>query len=240
MGKLYIVGIGSGNYEDLTIKASNVLKLSDLIYCDEISYQKLVSYFDKVKFIKNSYKKTEERYLNAINSCMQNKVVSILGGGDPGIYGVTSLLLEYLDKLDIKLDIEIIPGITSAISGASLLGSPISQDFAVMTLSDNLARHDQLKEKIQALASTNFSIVFYSPHNSTYENLIFARDLLLSHRSPKTVVGLVKNIGTNSQQVIITNLENMNINDIDSYTTIFIGNRETKISKTKKMITPLL
>lgn len=240
MKKLYIVGVGSGNYDDLTMRAIKVLNLSELIYCDERIFQQLNQYFDKTKIISNSYNATQERYVNAINSSLEDKVVSILGSGDAGIYGISSLILEYADNLGDEVDIEIIPGITSAISGASLLGSPLTQDFAVITLSDNLADFEQLQEKIISIASTNFSIVFYSPRNSTYKNLLLAREILLTYRSSETIVGLAKGIGTEEQKLIITNLGSINVDDIDSYTTIFVGNKETKLTKTKKMVTPLL
>lgn len=240
MKKLYIVGVGSGNYDDLTMRAIKVLNLSELIYCDERIFQQLNQYFDKSKIINNSYNATQERYVNAINSSLEGKVVSILGSGDAGVYGISSLILEYADNLGDEIEIEIIPGITSAISGASLLGSPLTQDFAVITLSDNLADFQQLQDKIISVASTNFSIVFYSPCNSTYKNLLLAREILLAYRPIETIVGLAKGIGTEEQKLIITNLGSINVDDIDSYTTIFVGNKETKLTKTKKMVTPLL
>ena len=123
MGKLYIVGIGNYNYEDLTIKADNALKNSDLIYCDEKSYQMLISHYDSNKILSNSYNATRARCINAINSA-NNQVVSIVGSGDTGIYGVSSVILELVEQINPNIDIEIISGITSAISGSSLLGSP--------------------------------------------------------------------------------------------------------------------
>lgn len=240
MRKLYIVGVGSGNYEDLTIKASKVLDFSDLIYCDERIYEKLSKYLDKTKIVSNVYTATRERYINAINSVLENNIVSILGSGDTGIYGISSLILEYVDDLTDEIDIEIIPGMTSAISGASLLGSPLTQDFVVITLSDELSNYAELKEKIISIANANFSIVFYSPKNSTYKNLLLALEILLNYRSSETIVGLAKEMGTDNQKVIFTNLGNINIEDINPYTTVFIGNKKIKLTKTKKMVTPLL
>ncbi len=131
MKKLYIVGVGSGNYDDLTMGAIKVLNLSELIYCDERIFQ-------------------------------------------------------------------------------------------------------QLQAKIISVASTNFSIVFYGPCNSTYKNLLLAREILLAYRPIETIVGLAKGKGTEEQKLIITNLGSINVDDIDSYTTIFVGNKETKLTKTKK------
>lgn len=240
MGKLYIVGAGSCNYEDLTIKADNVLKKSDLIYCDEKMYQMLAKYYDNTKILSNAYNATRERCINAINSA-NNQTVSIVGSGDTGIYGISSVIIELIEKINPNIDVEIVSGITSAISGSSLLGSPLTKDFAVISLSDNFSEKEITINRIVSVAKTDFNIVFYSPKNPTYQNLILAKELLLKYRKPETIVGIVKNIGTNQQETIITNLNELDINYVDSFTTIFIGREDTKISKTKvkKMITPL-
>ena len=114
MKKLYIVGVGSGNFEDLTIKANKVLMESEFIYCDELLYQKLCLYFNN-KLLPNSYNATNERCNNAILKALNNNVVSILGSGDTGIYGISNIILDKMDKIDDTLELEIIPGITSAI-----------------------------------------------------------------------------------------------------------------------------
>ena len=35
MGKLYVIGVGNGNYYDLTLRTINILNDVDLMYCDE-------------------------------------------------------------------------------------------------------------------------------------------------------------------------------------------------------------
>ena len=237
MGKLYVIGVASGNYEDITIKANNVLNSSDFIYCDEKMAYEFKKYFKK-KLISNSYNATLERCLNAIRSVNEGKVVSILGSGDTGIYGISSIIFEQVEKFNDNIDVEIIPGITSAISGSALLGSPLTQDFAVISLSDNLADKD-MKDRIIAVAKTNFGIVFYSPCNPTHENIINAKEILLTYRSKETVVGIVSNIGNENQKVVTTTLNDLSIEDVNSFTTVFVGREETYLNKVKKMVTPL-
>lgn len=58
-----------------------------------------------------------------------------------------------------KIDVEIVPGITYAISGTALLGSPLTQDFAVVTLSDNLADKGKMVNKLESLAVSDLNIV---------------------------------------------------------------------------------
>lgn len=90
------------------------------------------------------------------------KNVAILGNGDTGIYGIASIILERTFEYMDKIDVEIVPGITYAISGAALLGSPLTQDFAAVTLSDNLADKGKLVNKLESLAVSDLNIVFYS------------------------------------------------------------------------------
>ena len=68
-----------------------------------------------------------------------------------------------------------------------------------------------------------------------------AREIILKYRSSETLIGIVKNIGSNDQSVTITNLSEIDINDIDSLTTIFIGRDDTRVAdiKIKKMVTSL-
>lgn len=41
MGKLFVVGVGSGNIEDMTIKSDIIIKTSDFVYCDSKLYENI-------------------------------------------------------------------------------------------------------------------------------------------------------------------------------------------------------
>ena len=43
MGSLYVIGIGNGNYDDLTLKAINILNEVEFIYCDEKIYNNFIN-----------------------------------------------------------------------------------------------------------------------------------------------------------------------------------------------------
>lgn len=49
-----------------------------------------------------------------------------MGSGDTGIYGIAGIILERTSEYMDKIDVEIVPGITYAISDAALLGSPLT------------------------------------------------------------------------------------------------------------------
>ena len=239
MGKLYVIGAGSGNNEDLTIKADRILKLSDLIYCDDRMFEKIKHYYNTEKIIKNEFNATITRCLNALKSTVVTPNVSILGSGDTGIYGISGIILEKSTELLSDIEIEIVPGITSAFSGAALLGAPLTHDFAVISLSDYLTDTKMMKNRIIGAAKSDFCIVFYCPCNTSLVNLRYAKNILLKYRSPETSVGIVSNIGDNNQKLDIINLQNLQFENINSLTTIFVGKKSTYISKNNKMITPL-
>jgi precorrin-3B C17-methyltransferase len=202
-------------------------------------FEKIKYYYNTEKIIKNEYTATITRCLNALQSAATTPSVSILGSGDTGVYGISSIILERSLDLLSNIEIEIVPGITSAFSGAALLGSPLTQDFAVISLSDYLTDSEMMKKRIIGAARSDFGIVFYCPCNTSLVNLSYAKDILLKYRSPETSVGIVSNIGDNNQKLDIINLQNLLFENISSLTTIFVGKKSTYISKNNKMITPL-
>ena len=179
MKKLYVVGAGS-SFEDLTIRAYQTLNKSDAIYCDELLYSKIKTHFESSKLIPNEYTKTKTRCLNAINSANSGITTSILGSGDTGIYGISSIIYEEVDKLGLDIEVEVIPGMTSLLSGAAHLGSPLTRDFALVSLSDNFTEEVSLKEKLETLAQTDLILIFYSPCNPTKKNIELAKEILLT------------------------------------------------------------
>ena len=238
-GKLYVVGMGSGEYEDQTVRALNILNRVDYIYCDELMYEKLNYVKPSNKIIKNSYFETSSRCNNAIDCAVHGNNVAILGSGDTGIYGIASIILERTEDLMDKIDVEIIPGITYAITGAAFIGSPLTKDFAIITLSDNLSDKKTLFDKIETLAVSDLSIVFYSVCNPTKDNLIKAREILMKYRNPITSVGITSNLGNEQKEIIISNLLDFPFDKINSYSTVFVGNSKTRVLKNNKIITPL-
>lgn len=239
MGTLYVIGIGDGSYDNLTLKAINILNDVEIIYCDEKVYNSFINYFRKNKIIGNKYNETSSRCNNAIHSALKGKKVAILGSGDTGIYGIANIVLERTYLYEEQIEVKIIPGITYALSGAALLGSPLAQDFAVMTLSDNIADKSQLINKITTLAQTDFNIVFYSICNPTKQNLILAKNILLKYRSPKTIIGITTSLGTSDEEVIISNLIHLPLEKVNSFSTLFVGNSKTKVLNKERMVTPL-
>ena len=233
---LYVVGIGAGDREGMTISAENALKSSDII----IGYNKYVElvsvFFPEKQYISNGMKQEKERVEAALKEA-ENKTVSLICSGDPELYGMAGLAYEmsagYPDT-----EIKVIAGVTAALSGGALLGSPLTHDFAVISLSDLLTPMEKIIKRLECAAMADLIIALYNPSSKNRpDHLKKACEIVLRYRSENTVCGYVKNIGRQGEEYRIMTLSEMKDEHVDMFTTVFIGNSETKVIN-NKMVTP--
>lgn len=236
MNKLYIVGIGAGNFDGMTIGAAKALEQSEVIvgysvYCDLIKPH----FPDKVYQSTPMMKEIERCHL-ALRSAAEDHITSMICSGDAGIYGMASPVLELAEEYHVE--IEVIAGVTAASSGAALLGSPLTSDFAVLSLSDLLTPMERIERRLEAAASADFCIVLYNPSSrKRADHLRHACEILLKYRTPETVCGVVQNIGRDGETMKLMTLAELANYQADMFTTVFIGNSTTRIIN-GKMVTP--
>lgn len=181
-----------------------------------------------------------ERALSAINLALQGKKVCVISSGDPGVYGMASIILEILKDSDRKnMDIEIVPGIIAATACAALLGAPLSHDFCAISLSDLLTPKKEIINKLRLAAKADFVIVLYNPKSKKRTILLKkAWGIASKFRKPDTPVGIIRNAYRDKQDIKIVKLKEAPfIEDIDMSTTIIVGNSKTYI-KNGYIITP--
>lgn len=189
------------------------------------------------ELVQSGMRQEVERARCSIRLAEEGKNVSLISGGDAGIYGMAGVVLEILDRKN-KFEIEIIPGISAASACASLLGAPLMHDFAVISLSDILTDRCIIKKRIEMAVEGGFVIVFYNPRSKKRVVPIeTAWHILMKHMSATTPVGIVKNAYRDSQKLVITELRYMLSEEIDMATTIIVGNNSTYV-KNGYMITP--
>lgn len=236
MQKFYVIGIGPGAPEEMTIRAKRALAESDIIAGYGTYIDLVKPLFPEKEYLQNGMTGEVKRCQMALEKAKEGKTVAMISSGDSGIYGMAGLVLELAQGMD--LDIETVPGITAAASGASLLGAPLMHDFAVISLSDRLTEWDLIVKRLNCAAEADFIVVLYNPRSKGRpEHIEKARSIFLQYKAESTPVGIVKNIGRAGETVILTTLGEMNIEDVDMFSTVFIGNRQTYI-KDGKMITP--
>ncbi len=245
-GKLYIVGTGPGTIEHITPYAQSVIKESDVI----VGYG---TYLDLIKeltrgkeVISTGMTKEIDRCQKAVELAMSGRTVSVISGGDPGIYAMAGLVFELLRAEEQKsgrakvktselpsfrasgLSVEVIPGISALNACAARLGAPLMHDFAAISLSDRLTPWKLIEERLESAAKTDFVIVLYNPKSmGRPEHINKAREIILKHRLPETPVGIVRAAMRENESIVVTNLRDMLNYDIDMQTTVVIGNSKT-------------
>jgi cobalt-precorrin 5A hydrolase/precorrin-3B C17-methyltransferase len=241
-GKIYVVGTGPGSLDHITPAAQEAIKRSDVIV-GYGTYLDLIAELLKGKEVLSTGMTQEvDRCRKAMELALCNKTVAVISGGDPGVYAMAGLVFELLrseeGKGGILPDVEVIPGISALNASASRLGAPLMHDFACISLSDRLTPWEVIEKRLEAAAAADFVIVLYNPRSKGRAGHISrAREIILKHRGPATVVGIVKGAMREHESVIVTDLESMRDSDIDMQTTVIIGNSKTFVWN-HLMVTP--
>ena len=235
MGKIYVVGLGPGNKENMTFRAYDVLKNSDIIIGYKTYVDLIEGMFPDKKIIKSYMKKEVARCEETLKLALEGNIISLISSGDAGVYGMAGLMLEIAGD---QVEIEIVPGITSANASASLGGAPIVHDSVNISLSNLLTDWELIKKRIDLASQGDFVITLYNPKSSGRPELINeARDIMLKHKRKDTPVLIARNVGREGENYDITTLSEMLDYEINMFSTVIIGNSNTKVVN-NKMITP--
>ncbi|MBQ1451067.1 MAG: precorrin-3B C(17)-methyltransferase [Clostridia bacterium] len=236
MKKLSVVGIGPGSYEGMTLQAIKTIEAADVIVGYTVYCDLLKPHFPDKEFFSTPMMQEVERCRLALEKAAEGKTIAMVCSGDAGIYGMASPIIELAGEYGVE--IEVIPGVTAAVSGSAVLGSPLTCDFAVISLSDLLTPMEVIEQRLEGASSGDLCIVLYNPSSKKRSDyLSHACDIILKHRSPDTVCGIVKNIGREGEDMKLMTLAELKDYSADMFTTVFIGNSKTKIVD-GKMVTP--
>jgi precorrin-6x reductase len=172
--------------------------------------------------------KERERATRAIELARAGSVASVVSSGDIGVYAMASLVLEEMREED-EFELEIIPGISAANSCASLLGSPLSHDFATLSLSDLLCPWEWIEHRARQLAQADLVTALYNVQSRKRQDGVYhILRIMLEHKSPGTCCGVVKNAYRDGQEHYLCTLSELLDREFDMLTTIFVGNRFTR------------
>lgn len=237
MATVYIVGIGPGEKRKMTEEALEVINKCQVI----AGYTKYIELAEELikdkEIISTGMKQEKERCEKCIDAAKNGKDVALICSGDAGIYGMASLTLELAKEKDFY-QVEVIPGITAASSGAAVLGAPLNHDFCVISLSDLLTPWELIEKRLKAAAMGDFAIALYNPSSHTRKDYLKkACEILLEDISENTACGYVRNIGRDGTESTVCTLLELKDKEVDMFTTVFIGNSRTRIIN-NKLVTP--
>lgn len=242
MEKLYIVGIGPGAPENMTERARGILEESELIVGYEKYNELLRETFPEKEYFATAMRQESERCLYALSAAAAGRKTALVCSGDSGVYGMASLTLELAERDGIDVSVEVVPGITAALSASALLGAPVSGDFAVVSLSDLLTPWAVIERRLSAAAAGDFVIALYNPGSKKRRNhLRDACRILLESRPADTLCAVAEQIGREGERVQILTLGRLKAWEADMFTTILVGNSSTRLLKTAdgdRLVTP--
>ena len=237
MKDLYVVGLGPGGAEFMTGQAMQALSRAEVL-CGYTVYIDLVRpLFPEKEIFTTPMTQELERCRRALELAQQGKTVAMVCSGDAGVYGMAGPILQMAPEFP-DVEIEVVSGVSAALSGAAVLGAPLMHDFCVISLSDLLTPWEVIENRLECAAKGDFSICLYNPSSKKRAGyLARACEILLAHRSPQTVCGWVKNIGREGQKSKVLSLEELKGETLDMFTTVFIGASSTQ-DICGRMVTP--
>lgn len=236
-GVLSVVGLGPGGGKDLTLRAREVLESCDLVVGYTVYVNLVKELLPHKETLVTPMRREVERCEAAIEEAAKGRHVAMVCSGDPGVYGMAGLCLELAAGRD-DVRVEVVPGVTAANGGAAVLGAPLMHDFAVISLSDLLTPIEKIRARLDAAAASDMVICLYNPSSrKRADYLRRACDVMLAHKSPSTVCGIVRNIGREGEHCETMTLGELRDANVDMFTTVFVGNESTRVVD-GRMVTP--
>lgn len=241
MAKLYIVGMGPGDYAGMTIEAAEAIRACDCV----VGYTTYIKLLEEImgediadkEILSTGMRQEAERCHMALKSAAGGRKTALVCSGDAVVYGLAGLVYE-LSEGYAGADIKVISGVTAALSGGALLGAPLGHDFAVISLSDLLTPWDKIVKRLKMAAEADMCIALYNPGSRTRADYLRrAVTVLLGYLPENTVCGVVKNIGRDGESWQSMSLKELGDYEADMFTTVFVGNSET-VNINGYMVTP--
>ncbi len=245
MKKLYIISTGAGGSDYLTSEALKALEECEVV----VSYRRYAKDLKNLLVNKEVYTsgmtKEIQRCKEAIEFAREGKTTAIISNGDVNVFGMATLIVELVDEMDLWEEIEVvsIPGVTAMFAAASKCGAPISQDFAIISLSDKLTEFETIEKRVKNSLEADMVIGIYNPLS---KKRIEPYKMFLRHLSlyPDRLVAIASHIGRGEKEriKILTAKELVDKGyqneDISMSTLIIVGNSTTRFTKKGTLLTP--
>ena len=237
MNQIYVVGIGPGKYEQMTIEAAQILEKVDVIVGYTVYVDLVKEHFPKKEFLTTPMRQEQDRSKMAFEEAMKGNLVAFVCSGDAGVYGLSGLMLE-IGRDYPECNVEVIAGVTAAVSGAAVLGAPLIHDFALISLSDLMTPWEKIEKRLYCAATADFVMVLYNPSSKKRADYLQrACEIILSEQSEDTICAIVENIGREGERAKILTLKELKEEKVNMFTTVFIGNSQTRVVG-NQMVTP--
>ncbi len=235
--KLYVIGIGPGGADGMTLRAVKALRRCDCIAGYGLYLELIREYTEGKELIETGMTKEVKRCKAARDAALSGKTVAVVSSGDAGIYGMAGLVLEVCAGI-AEIEVEVIPGVTAACSGGALLGSPLTGDFACISLSDLLVSWEMIEKRLRSVSEADLPIVVYNPGSrARADRMRRACDIIMEYKPEDTICGVTRNVSREGEAYRVMSLKELREYKADMLDTVFIGCETTK-NASGRMVTP--
>lgn len=229
-GKLTVVGIGPGSVLDRTRRAEDAIVQADLVAGYGLYLEHVQDLLEGKETLTTGMMAEVQRCRAALQAAQEGRQVALISSGDAGIYGMAGLALEMAQAEGFTVPIEIVPGVSAASAGAARMGAPLMLDWACLSLSDLLVSWDQIRTRLEAVASADLVCALYNPRShKRVKQLEEAVEIFLRHRPGTTPVGIGTAIGAPDEHIVFSTLEKLCSEEVGMRSLVIIGNRSSRI-----------
>ncbi|HWJ88113.1 MAG TPA: precorrin-3B C(17)-methyltransferase [Pelagibacterium sp.] len=231
-GTLYIVGLGPGTAAQMTPQAQEAIAASSHF----LGYKPYIDRLDlraDQTALPSDNREELDRARAALDLAAGGHVVTMVSGGDPGVFAMAAAVCEALDAEPERwaaTELVVVPGITAMLAVAARIGAPLGNDFCAISLSDNLKPWSVIERRVRAAAEAGFVMAFYNPISKARPwQLGAALDMLRTILPGETVVIVGRAVGRKDETVGHQTLATVRPEDIDMSTCLIVGNRLTRV-----------
>lgn len=225
---LYLVGLGPGDEGSMTLDAVAAIKNSEVIVGYKTYTNLIKPLIEGKELIRTGMCKELERCEAAIEEAKKGKNVALVSSGDTGVYGMAGPIFEIIARENLDLEVKVIPGVTSSVACAAIIGCPLMHDFCHISLSDLLTPWELIEKRVRMAAEADFVICFYNPRSKGRpDHLEKAFELMKPFKAPETPVGIVKAAGRAKEDVWLTTFAEIDYSVVGMTSMVIVGNKST-------------
>lgn len=239
-GHLALVGLGPGEPRHRTPAAADAIRRAEVV----VGYGPYLAQAADLltpahEVIDSPIGDEAGRVSRALAEAEAGRRVALVCSGDAGVYALAALAFEQAGRAGgTDADVEVVPGVTAAVSAASLLGAPLGHDHAAISLSDLRTPWEDIERRLEAAAAADLVVALYNPRSRGRPgHLERARGILLTHRKPDTPVGVVTDAYRPGQRFALTTLGDLDPETVGMTTTVIVGSSATRVVG-GRMVTP--
>lgn len=231
-GALWIVGLGPGGAPHRTAAASRAVAGAEVVvgygpYVDQCA--DLLR--DAQEVVRGAMGEEEARADEALERAAAGARVALVSSGDAGVHGMAARTLARAAALpaERRPEVTVLPGVTAALAAAALLGAPLADDFAALSLSDHRVPWATVERRLRAVASAGLALALYNPRSRAREHgLERALELLREARGGETPVALVRDATRPGEDVVRTTLAEVDPAQVDMRTLVLVAGEGTR------------